>query len=168
LLYLLDANTIIESSKKYYQFNRVRPFWDWILYHAEKGDLKIPYEIYEENIKGKKDEFVTWFEQEEIRTKLQLNERIARNDLLRVINEGYAPDLNDIEIEKMGRDPFLIAYALSKPNRCVVTLEIPGNNIRHNKKIPNVCQHFGIPTISLFNLIEILDFSIDWKAKTVQ
>ena len=30
----------------------------------------------------------------------------------RLTEEGYAPDLTDVEIEEIGRDPFLIAYAL--------------------------------------------------------
>jgi hypothetical protein len=39
-----------------------------------------------------------------------------------VLAAGYAPDLNDSEIEEIGQDPFLIAYALANPgDRTIVT-----------------------------------------------
>jgi len=38
-----------------------------------------------------------------------------------VLEHGYAPDLNDVEIEEIGKDPFLIAAALAGPDRAVVT-----------------------------------------------
>jgi len=43
----------------------------------------------------------------------------------KVTDEGYAPDLTDDEVEKIGRDPFLIAYALAAVGeRCIVTTEV--------------------------------------------
>ena len=42
-----------------------------------------------------------------------------------VLVTGYGNDLTDVEIEEIGRDPFLIAYALANPSeRIVVTTEI--------------------------------------------
>ena len=57
-----------------------------------------------------------------------------------VIDDGYAPDLNDIEIETVGRDPFLVAYALKDTAaRCVVTTEVSApKRLRANRKIPDV------------------------------
>lgn len=41
-----------------------------------------------------------------------------------VLIDGYASDLTDDELEQIGRDPFLIAYALADHGmRCVVTVE---------------------------------------------
>jgi hypothetical protein len=34
----------------------------------------------------------------------------------RVINDGYAPDLTDQEVEIIGRDPFLVSYGLRSPS----------------------------------------------------
>jgi hypothetical protein len=31
----------------------------------------------------------------------------------KVVAKGYAPDLKDDEIDELGRDPFIIAYALA-------------------------------------------------------
>jgi hypothetical protein len=165
LLYLLDANTIIESSTKFYQLNRVKPFWDWLLYQAGKGMVKIPYEIYEEVLKGNPDEFVKWFKKTEVRSILELGEDFDPFHLRKIVNEGYATDLNDIQMEKLGRDPFLISYAFGKKQRCVVTQEIPGSKKAQNRKIPDVCSQFNIPACSLFDVINTLDFSVDWQSK---
>ena len=83
----------------------------------------------------------------------------------RVINEGYAPDLDDKEIEIMGRDPFLIAAALLNPeDRCVVTTEVSKPRRRRaNRHIPDVCNGFGIRCIDSFELIRTLDFSTSWR-----
>jgi hypothetical protein len=51
-----------------------------------------------------------------------LNEAIT--GVNHVIEKGYAPDLNDVEIVKVGKDPFLIAAAFAGPDRVVVTREV--------------------------------------------
>ena len=82
-----------------------------------------------------------------------------------VIEEGYADDLTDVEIEKLGRDPFLIAYALADlGNRSVVTTEVSKpSRIRANRHIPDVCDSFDIPIphCDTFELIRALDFRTD-------
>ena len=41
------------------------------------------------------------------------------------LNEGYAPDLTDAEVQKLGRDPVLIAYVLCDiSNRSVTIAEV--------------------------------------------
>jgi hypothetical protein len=79
----------------------------------------------------------------------------------RVIQQGYAPDLDDVEIVKIGKDPFLIAAALAGPDRVVVTREVSKPSAtRANRKVPDVCATFNIVPISDFRLYSILRFSI--------
>ena len=79
----------------------------------------------------------------------------------RDIAEGYAPDLNDIEIESLGRDPFLVAAALGGPERIVVSREVSApSKQRHNRKVPDVCRTFGVLCINDFELWRLLDFRI--------
>lgn len=55
--------------------------------------------------------------------------------------EGYAPDLSESEIEKIGKDPFLIAYALASSDRVVVTKEVPApRKTRGNRKNPTFAR----------------------------
>ena len=60
-----------------------------------------------------------------------------------MIEEGYAVDLDDEEIEIVGRDPFLIAYGLLDPEEsCVVTAELSKPaRARANRHIPDVWIH---------------------------
>jgi hypothetical protein len=80
--------------------------------------------------------------QEEVTKALLLEEDVDANLVANVINKGYAPDLTDDEVLQIGRDPFLIAYALASPaNRCVVTTEASApSKQRQNRRIPDVCS----------------------------
>ena len=89
-----------------------------------------------------------------------LGEHVSGQLLPQVTEEGYANDLSDDEIENVGRDPFLIAYALAdRANRVVVTTEVsrPGRQ-RANRHVPDVCNTFEIYHCNTFELIRRLDF----------
>ncbi|MGR3318439.1 MAG: DUF4411 family protein [Candidatus Anammoxibacter sp.] len=48
MLYLLDANTLIDAKRDYYPIGQVPEFWEWLVYCGQQGDVKIPIEVYEE------------------------------------------------------------------------------------------------------------------------
>ena len=50
VLYLLDANVLIDANRDYYPIARVPEFWDWLLEMGRLGRIRIPLEIYEEVI----------------------------------------------------------------------------------------------------------------------
>ena len=121
------------------------------------GQVKIPREIYEEVTVGN-DAVAKWLR--ENATAMLLEEAVSPQMSARVIEEGYAPDLTDDEIETVGKDPFLIAYALADPaERVVVSNEgsKPGR-IRANRHVPDVCRDFDIRPINVYSLIRELDF----------
>jgi len=96
---------------------------------------------------------------------LVLNEDVQEDLVTKVTYEGYADDLTDVEIEAIGRDPFLIAYALaSKKDRCVVTTEGSKPSVkRQNRQIPNVCDDFGVRWCNSPTFTKELKFSVHWK-----
>ena len=47
MLYLLDANVLIDADRDYYPLERVPEFWDWLVDGGVKGRVKIPLEMYE-------------------------------------------------------------------------------------------------------------------------
>ena len=169
MLYLLDANVLITAHNNYYPINRVPEFWDWLLHQAEQGRACMPLEIFEEVRDGtgdaEKDLLYGWLQRAEVRRALVLDEAIAPEDVQRVVDDGYAPDLNDVELERVGRDPFLIAYALSAPQeRCVVSNETSSpNRQRANRKIPDVCRALGTSSCNTFALLRTLDFTTGWR-----
>jgi hypothetical protein len=83
----------------------------------------------------------------------------------RVVEKGYAPDLTDDEVEKIGRDPFLISYALAfLDQRCIVTTEVSKpKRVRGNRHIPDVCATMGVQCIDSFQLLRALDFRTSWQ-----
>ena len=164
MIYLLDANVLIDANRDYYRIGSVDEFWEWLVHHGEQGSIKIPIEIYEE-IKGGTDDLASWAKESETEAALKLEEDVDIALVRKVIEQGYAEDLSDIEIEKMGRDPFFIAYALVNPaERIIVTTEnSKPSKQRANKHIPDVSKQFGIQSINTYELTKLLRFSTKWK-----
>lgn len=170
MLYLLDANTLINAKRDYYQFNRVPEFWNWLVHQGELGNIKIPIEIYEEfkdtkDKDGRKDELAEWAERLDVKSSLLLNEEPKAEFVSKVLYEGYTSNPTDEDLEKVGKDPFLIAYALVfQEERCVVTAEVSKPKRKGaNRHVPDVCDSFGIKHCNIFRLISDLDFKTNWK-----
>ena len=169
VLYLLDANVLIGANRDYYPIERVPEFWEWLVEMGKRGSVKVPEEIYEEVINpppSRTDNVVEWLNNH--RDALLLQEAVRGELVARVIDEGYANDLTDIEIEKIGRDPFLIAYALAAiQEQCVVTTEgSKPSRIRANRHIPDVCNDLGVLCCDTFALVRELDFRTDWRTRS--
>jgi len=163
VVYLLDADTLIRADSTYYPLKRFPVFWDWLHHHGSTGALKIPQEQFDEVIAGRGD-LVDWLKERPKKDDLLLPGTVDAALLQRVINDGYAPDLDETELATVGQDPFLLAYALvSVDDRTVVSFETSAPAKRRaNRKVPDVCQGFGIRCIKLFDLIEVLDFTTGW------
>ena len=159
MLYLLDANVLIDASRDYYPLRRVPEFWDWLVDRATQGQVKIPLEIFDEILAGRDDDLTQWLKDN--RDALLLDEDVDETLIDRVINQGYAPDLTEEEIERFGRDPFLIAYALGDPDqRTVVTTEVSKpKKQRANRHIPDVCDDLDVLHCNTYQFIEDLDFT---------
>ncbi len=161
MLYLLDANVLITAKNLYYEFGRVDQYWEWLAFQAEEGNVKIPIEIYEEITVGK-DDLAAWAKAN--KDALLLDEEVDISLVQHVTATGYAPDLTDIELEVVGRDPFLIAYAsVDAESRMVVTGEVRSNKQRQNRPIPSVCDTLGVKSCDQFAFGRALDFRTNWK-----
>lgn len=164
MLYLLDANVLIDANRDYYAIERVPEFWDWLAHHGQAGSVKVPIEIYEE-VKDGTDDLARWIKQPDVTAALRHADEVEAAVVARVVSEGYAPDLTDDEVLKLGRDPFLIAYALTAPDEhCIVTTEVSRPSRRRaNKHLPDVARHFGVEACTTFELTRRLDFRTNWR-----
>lgn len=168
MLYLLDANVLIDANRDYYPIDRVPEFWDWLAAMGERGLVKIPLDIYEEIVNPppeRQDAVVDWLRTN--RDALLLAEE-ARRDLVALVTEqGYVNGPTDVDIEKIGRDPFLIAYALTDPaDRSVISNETSRPSKRgSNRKVPDVCDDFNVRHSNIFEFIRELDFRTDWRTR---
>ena len=173
MLYLLDASMLITANNKYYPLESVPEFWEWLFYIAKQGHVKIPLEIFEEIKDGptdmEKDLLYAWLQQPFIKKTLLLDESVDAKLVEKVVTQGYAPDLNDTEVEQLGRDPFLVAYAMAAPDkRIVVTSEVSKpKKRRQNRRLPDVCDALDIQWCDPFDFNKALGFRTDWKLKSI-
>jgi hypothetical protein len=170
LLYLLDANTLIDAKRDYYPIDRVPEFWEWLIFQGQQENIKIPIEVYEEfsdakDKNGKKDALAEWSEQHEVKKALCFNEDAEQDLVARITYGGYVANPTDDDVITIGRDPFLLSYALRDlQNRIIVTTESSKpSRLGANRHIPDVCKVFGIRCINNFEMIRELDFSTNWK-----
>jgi hypothetical protein len=172
MLYLLDASVLITANNSYYGIDRVPEFWEWLHYHASAGRVKIPLEIYEEIKDGPKDEdkdlLFGWLQNKDNQDALVLAEQVDETLVRHAVTVGYAPDLTDDEVEQLGRDPFLLSYALANPTeRCIVTAEgSKPKRKRQNRHLPDVCKTLGLKSCDIFTLNKALVFRTGWKKAT--
>lgn len=160
-LYLLDANVLIRAHGDYYPLDRIKPFWEWLLAKAEADSVKVPREIYDEIAKSP-DILGQWLRRPDVRKAIILADATDGAAVAQVTATGYAPDLNDLELENIGRDPFLVAAALGGSDRTVVTREVSKpSKQRANRKVPDVCMTMGVPWTNDFGLWRQLDFRIE-------
>lgn len=161
MLYLLDANMLISAQELHYPLGRIPQFWAWLLSIAEAGTSKLPVEIFNE-IAISKGDLKDWLASPDHARGLKLSGQVDGTILQNLINQGYALDLTDSELEQVGQDPFLVAYAIPYgADVTVVTREVSSpNKQRQNRKVPDVCKHFGVRCITDFQLFQELDFRI--------
>ena len=164
MLYLLDANVLIDANRDYYPIGRVPEFWHWLRYKGERAQVKVCLEVYEE-LRAGNDELSEWSKAPEVEAALLLDEEAAPTSVSRVVDDGYAADLTDDEVEKLGRDPFLVAYAIADPGaRYVVTTErSKPTKQRANRHLPDVCRDLGVPCCDTFVFVRSLDFKTSWR-----
>ncbi len=166
MLYLLDASVLITANNTYYEIEQVPEYWSWIQHQGESGNVKIPLEILEEIQPGKEnDSLLDWINDPKNEQALLLGEGVDTELVQTVVSDGYADDLTDDELETVGRDPFLIAYALrDRAGRCVVTSEVSKpRKQRQNRHVPDVCRTLRVTCCDPFEMNRALGFSTSWS-----
>lgn len=153
MLYLLDANVLIDANMYYYPIERVPEFWDWLEAMGQRGFLKVPAEIFDEVVRPRPDDpdqVIGWLLDRE---NSFVVESETPSDLVTLVTEeGYGDNLSDVDIGKVGRDPFLIAYALQDiENRVVVSNEVSKPSATGpNRRVPDVCADFHVRCVNVF------------------
>ena len=66
MLYLFDANVLITAEHTYYPIDQIPEFWEWLQFQGQAGKIKLPLEIMEEILAGKKhdDPLLAWMNQQ--------------------------------------------------------------------------------------------------------
>jgi Domain of unknown function (DUF4411) len=162
-MHLLDASVLITAHNTYYPIDRVPEFWEWLVYQGTRSAIKLPREIIEEVLAGEREDdlLLEWLKKH--KAILIFDANADPGIVQYVVSTGYADDLTDQEIEQVGRDPFLIAYALEH-GHCVVTTEVSKpSKQRQNRHVPDVCKDLDVECCGPFALNKQLNFHTGWK-----
>jgi hypothetical protein len=151
-MFVVDADILIRAKNTYFQFERVPPFWTWLVHHAEAGNICIPIETWVkigDKTADQRDDLALWA----IEHKDVLVPEDRSYDALfgRVYSKYAWPDgsaTTEADLIKIGDDYALIACALHN-GFTVVTNEVRENKVGPNKKVPNVCDDLGVGCIDL-------------------
>lgn len=163
MVYLLDANALINAHNGWFALKRVPEFWMWLLHHAEAGTIKMPRETYDEVVSGT-DDLAAWMKVADHKKVLRLTEE-ADLDKVQQVLAKYGNDLTEDELITIGQDPFLVAAVLGHADRIVVTGEVSASSKKRAKrKVPDICNDLGVLWRSPVELIRELDFTTGWAA----
>jgi hypothetical protein len=150
--YVVDSNCFIESKNRYYAFDFCPAFWDWM---EQQNDLGVVFstEDIAHELMGLQDELADWAKRKGPTFFLPRDNAMVPK-VTEIVkwarNVGFKTQAVDEFVR--GADPFLVAYALAHGDT-VVSHEKPNPNQRNRIKIPDVCQEFHVPYISLFDLL---------------
>lgn len=166
MIYLLDADVLINAERDYYPRTRVPEFWEWLLHHAERGTIKtlrrISSGLKQQPAKDRpEDPLSEWIRAHEGSLLIEPPDRAM---VLRVWTQGYQQGASALDLPSVDDDAFLIAAALTdRAERTVVTMEKRSTKKGLNRRIPQVCDVVGVTCIDTFQFIRKLDFRTDWR-----
>lgn len=164
--YLIDTNTLIEAKNRYYPFEIVPGFWEFIKTSIQNGTIFMTKMVYNELRQGD-DDLSDWIGTEILRDNLfddgeqniQRQYRLMANEISNgVISQNFRQNYIDEFLAKA--DLWLIATA--KVNGfTVVTNE---NFIRdlqpYKVKIPNICAYYEVACITPFEMLQRLNMRL--------
>lgn len=166
--YCLDTSVYIQAHRNYYAFDLAPSFWKALEKLANDGIIISPVAVYSELTKGK-DELSSWSKR--IKNKLFIEPdsfvNFALSDIANFTNSRYR-DAHWVRDFLGGADPWVIAQAKAY-NLVVVTMEgqkttedidKSSNLIIGRLKIPNICSHFGVKSISTYDLLRTLKIGL--------
>jgi hypothetical protein len=139
--YVMDTSALIDL--KPYPKDIFKSLWQNLEALIAQGNMISPSEVLSE-LERQRDDLLKWAKKNKFFFDLD-PDQVA---LVAKIEQAF-PDLVDKDATTPEADPFVIALALSK-GWAVITQEKPARpNAR--RKIPDVCSHFKIKCLSLFD-----------------
>ena len=155
VIYLLDSNVLIQAKNGYYSFDIAPGFWRWLELLAEEQSVLTIKAVREEIIDGN-DALCDWmadlpkgfFAEPDI----PVQENLRKIVTYIMQEKRFAEHHRYAFLEKA--DPWLIATAMTG-DFTVVTHEKKDGPGSKKVKIPAICEEFGVPYLSVFELMRI-------------
>lgn len=157
MLYLLDANVLIQAKNVYYRFETFPVFWDWLIAEQARGRLDTIAPVYDELTRGT-DTLADWMkDRKDDGWFLKIDDDATQMKFAAIADWLMAQPFTDGARAEFlgGADPWLIAKAATEGG-IVVTLEKNDPARRNKVLIPVVCRAFGIPCVDTFAMMQRL------------
>jgi len=155
MIYLLDANTLIEAKNRYYSMTICPGYWSWILQSHGQG-VVASIETVGDELKQGNDELAAWAKQHD-GLFWDVSDTDTQNAFALVAAHvaSQAPQMKPGAVNEFlaGADPWLIAKAMTTPECVLVTHEQFNPQMKRKFSIPNVCQTFGVQWLDTFDVL---------------
>lgn len=156
-VYLLDASMFIEAARRYYAFDLVPRFWEYLVRYAEVGQIQSIDRVKQELERGK-DELATWVKERFVAAFASTDDADVIRSFAEVMTwvqaQGQFTDEAKADFAS-GADGWLVAYARVK-GCVVITHELPAPDARRRVPIPNVCEAFDVHFDDTFEMLRAL------------
>lgn len=151
--YCLDADSLITPKNTAYRFDVWPQFWDFLRGKILEGVVYSCSRVYQEWVEGD-DELSEWVKA--LRSAgLCAEATDAVQGRYRVVANYVYDHYEEHHVSKFlsGADPWAIAQAWADGS-CLVTFEKQVAPSAKKVKIPNVCAHFEVRCINLYDMVQ--------------
>lgn len=152
MTYLIDANTMIESKNRFYRFDVVPGYWDWLTQAHLDGRL-YTVEAVANEVLGTGDELSVWFSAQPQTFTVNVTpddypalQTVSKWTQASDFTQGAKADF------LASADYFLVAQALAR-QWVVVTFEKSEPNRKKKIKIPEACDALGVVYVNPFDML---------------
>ena len=145
-MYLLDANVFIDAKNRYFAFDIVPAFWDWLVAQHRSGNAFTVQAVYDEIIGGG-DDLAAWMKARAFRIPAGSADSVGLSTVSAWVNgAGLSAAVSEF---LAAADYFIVAQALTL-GYTVVTHETPDPASKKRVKIPDACSAAGVAWVSPF------------------
>lgn len=150
-MYLLDSDVLIDAKNRYYAFDIVPAYWDW-LERAHKAQSVFTIEKVAQEILAGGDQLAEWMDEQPKSFKLASTQKDADNmrKLSQWANNAHY-NQNSVSTFLAAADYYLVAQAASL-GYTVVTHE-RSQPLSGKVKIPDACAAVGVTCMTPFEML---------------
>ena len=166
MIYLIDSDALISAHRRYYKIPHFPSFWKWLEKQFVTGAALSIENVKNELMKGEKEDALKVFIKKNVMHFISTSSEEDQQNFRLIVNFANKDYEQSAALNQFldGADIFLIAKALtlkdSRVSVVVVTNEQSSPNTRTKVKIPDVCNHFEIDTVTFFEFIYNLNIKI--------
>lgn len=148
-MYLLDANVFIDAKNRYFAFDIVPAFWDWLVAQHQDGNVFTVQAVYDE-IVGGGDDLAAWMKAQPASFRIAAGSADSAG-LATVSAWVNGAGFRSAAVSEFlaAADYFIVAQALTL-GYTVVTHETPDPASKKRVKIPDACSAAGVAWVSPF------------------